>query len=77
MTKRQMRIFTQEIPSGIEKIKNLPLSIIMKSGAVFLFRILEMNNNHLLVEDMRQQRHNIKISDIEEIVLETKDQLYA
>jgi hypothetical protein len=70
MTKRQLRLYTQDIPSGIEKALNLPLSIVMKTGEVYLFKILEMNNGYLEVEDMRKLRQKIQISDIEEIIIE-------
>ncbi len=77
MTKRQLRLYSQDIPSGIDKVINLPVSFIMKSGAVYLFRILEMNNGFLKVEDLRTQIQKIKISDVDEIIIEAEDQYHA
>lgn len=77
MTKRQMRIYTNEIPSVIDKFLNLPVSVIMKTGAVFLFRILKMNDDYLKVEDLRKKIQKIKITDIEEIIIEAENPHYA
>jgi hypothetical protein len=77
MAKRQMRLYTKEIPNGINKVINFPLSIVMKTGAVFFYRILKMENDHLKVANMRKQIKNIKISDIEEIIIEAEDIKHA
>lgn len=70
MTKRQKRISGDEIPKELLKTPDQPVSLILRSGQVYYFRIMKINEFSLEVADMRNIRKEINFENIDEIILD-------
>lgn len=70
MGKRQKRIFPNQIAQSLAEIINKEVNIVLKSGKTIASIVKTMNNNQMVVQDHFLQKHNVRLEEIEEIVID-------
>ena len=69
MSKRQIRLNSISIfKEDFSKIVNQNVNIVLKSGAVFFVKPLSLNNDEIIVENMRRKKSSILLKEINEII---------
>ncbi len=70
MGKRQTRIFSKDLINSFPSIAGLEANIVLRNKTVFHGRLLQIKEQTLSVKDLRLNRHNLSLKDIEEIVID-------
>ncbi len=70
MSKRMIRIFSPNITDSLPKLLNQELHVVLYNGHTVFGRLKSFTAFCLLINDLRNHIHEIKLTDIEEIILD-------
>ncbi len=70
MGKRQKRIFPSQIALSLAEIINKEVNLVLKSGKTVAGTVKSMNGNQIVLQDHFLQKHNVRLEEIEEIVID-------
>ncbi|MFN0049410.1 MAG: hypothetical protein ACKVOU_09825 [Cytophagales bacterium] len=70
MGKRQIRIFTPQLADNAKNLIGKEVNIILLSGKTMCATIIKIEKNQILIEDHFLQKHNVRLEEIREIVLD-------
>lgn len=70
MSKRLFRIFAPTLLASLPKILHQEVNVVQRNGQT-VFGIMESFTNKLvIVKDLRSHSHEIKLADVDEIILD-------
>lgn len=70
MSKRLIRIFAPALGASLPNLINQEVNVVQRNGQT-VFGIMESFTNKLLiVKDLRSHSHEIKLADVDEIILD-------
>lgn len=70
MSKRLTRIFAPAIPNSLSSIIQQEIHVVLRSGNTFFGCLESFNDNILIIKDLRDHTHEIKVGDVEEVILD-------
>lgn len=70
MSKRLTRIFAPAIQDSLSGIIRQKAHIVLRSGDTVLGYLHSFNESTLVIKDLRDHGHEIKLGDVEEIILD-------
>jgi small nuclear ribonucleoprotein (snRNP)-like protein len=70
MGKRLIRIFRADLLRQLPGLLDTELNMILKNGVTLHGRISGFDPSSLVLEDVLQRKHTIRLADVEEIVLD-------
>jgi hypothetical protein len=74
MQKRQVRLGTQaQIHQQLAGFLNKKINIVMNDSTVLLTELIRVSGDELLVQNMRQRKRSIPVSEIYEIIIDIND----
>ncbi|MCS7027694.1 MAG: hypothetical protein NZ519_02920 [Bacteroidia bacterium] len=71
MGKRQERIKGKMLPKNFSKIEGREVNVIQRDGITVHGYVIFANNEKLILEDLRYHKHEVPISNIAEVVVDT------
>lgn len=74
MQKRQVRLSTQtQIHRQLAGFVNKKINIVLNDSRVFLTELIRISDDHVIVQNMRQRKLAIPVSEINEIIIDIND----
>lgn len=73
MSKRLIRIASQNIASELTNLAGLELNAILRTGNTYFGKLISVTAEHLTMLDTRQHLHKLSIQDLFEIVYDHKE----
>ncbi len=74
MGKRQIRIFSDQIPEKITSLLDVEINMILKNDVTLHGKILESQAKQILFRDSIRRKHRIKLEEIAEIIVDQPSQ---
>jgi hypothetical protein len=68
MGKRQKRFTGEDLAS--EEIVGKEANVVKKDGTIFHIKILSLNSDHLIGEDLRKKKYKFALKEVYEIILD-------
>jgi len=70
MGKRLIRILGKDIPTRVKELISIELNVVLKNKATIHGVLTKLENNSIIIKDMRLRDHQINLSDVEELVFD-------
>ncbi|MDW8347890.1 MAG: hypothetical protein RML94_13095 [Bacteroidia bacterium] len=71
MGKRQERIKGRVLTKNFSKIEGREVNVIQRDGITIHGYVIFTSNEKLIIEDLRYHKHEVPISNIAEVVIDT------
>ena len=75
MGKRQTRIFSKDLVNKYSSIAGLEVNIVLRNKTVLHGRPVQIEQQTLIIKDLRSKTHKLQLSEIEEIIID-KETIY-
>lgn len=75
MGKRQTRIFSKDLVNKFSSFAGLEVNIVLKNKTVLHGKPLQIDQQALIINNLRSKKHKLLLSEIEEIIVD-KETMY-
>jgi small nuclear ribonucleoprotein (snRNP)-like protein len=70
MSKRQTRIFTHQLAENAKNLIGKEVNVVLLSGKTWSATVKKIDKHQILIQDHFLQKHNVRLEEIREIVLD-------